>query len=245
MHEAQMHEHNAYITLTYANEHLPEHGQLIHRHFQLFMKRLRKHFTGEKIKYYMCGEYGAKERRPHFHACLFGIDFQDKTAWQKNDNGDQLYRSQRLEQLWPYGHSTTGNVTFKSAAYIARYVMKKINGDLAKKHYEKLDITTGEIIRLKPEYNKMSLAQGIGKTWIQKYMTDVYPHGKVVANRVEVTPPKYYDLQFKKLNADAMESLQHQREMEGKARYKDNTQARLDVKEQVLKAKAALLKRKI
>ena len=76
-HEAQQHDHNVFITLTYDDDHLPEDRGLHHEDFQKFMKRLRKARTGQKIRYFMCGEYGGLNDRPHFHALLFGCNFPD------------------------------------------------------------------------------------------------------------------------------------------------------------------------
>ena len=79
LHEAKMHDRNCFVTLTYNNDNVPADRSLNYRDFQLFMKRLRFHFRGVPIRFYMCGEYGEDFGRPHFHACLFGLDFPDKT----------------------------------------------------------------------------------------------------------------------------------------------------------------------
>lgn len=134
VHEASLHKRNCFITLTYNNDHLPEDRGLHYDHFQLFMKRLRKKY-GEGIRFYMCGEYGEKLGRPHFHACLFNHDFSDKTPWKTTETGFKLFRSKELEELWPYGYSSVGAVSFESAAYVARYIMKKVNGEAAEMHY--------------------------------------------------------------------------------------------------------------
>jgi len=134
VHESQLHKENCFITLTYAPEHLPQNSSLDYRDFQLFMKRLRKRFTGKSIRFYMCGEYGENFGRPHFHACIFGHNFDDLKLW-KTQNDVPLFRSKTLEELWPFGHSSVGTVTFESAAYVARYIMKKVTGDAAAEHY--------------------------------------------------------------------------------------------------------------
>lgn len=209
------------------------------------MKRLRKKFPERKIRYYMCGEYGEETSRPHFHACLFNFDFNDKIVLSKNSDGrPRLWRSQCLDQLWPYGHGAIGAVTFETAAYVARYVMKKITGDKAQQHYQHIDPATGEITNRTPEYNKMSLKPGIGKAWITKWQQDVYPHGKVIINGKEANPPRYYDKHFKKIAPYEYEELVMQREIEGRARYQDNTPERLAVKETVARARANLTRRK-
>ena len=136
-------------------------GTLAKRDVQLFWKRLRKALSKDarngsterflyepqlaadmglrpmppKIRYYMAGEYGELYRRPHYHACLFGIDLADKQYFCKSPTGEKLYISKTLQALWPMGHITIGAVTFESAAYVARYVMKKINGQQQKEHY--------------------------------------------------------------------------------------------------------------
>ena len=149
VHEASMHQDNSFITLTYNDEHLPENGQLVKKDFQKFMKRLRKKCG--KVRYYQCGEYGSQYDdqgnkitdslnrellgRPHFHACLFGLDFPDKELWTVR-NGINLYRSPTLEKIWKKGYSSIGNVTFESAAYVARYITKKLNGDKEKETCE-------------------------------------------------------------------------------------------------------------
>lgn len=135
MHESKLHDRNCFITLTYDEAHLPPDRGLHYRDFQLFMKRLRKRF-GDNIRFYMCGEYGEKVGRPHFHACLFGHDFDDKKLWSTTPAKSKLYRSESLEELWPNGFSSVGDVTFESAAYVARYITKKITGEAAESHYK-------------------------------------------------------------------------------------------------------------
>lgn len=126
MHESTLHDQSCFITLTYSDDNLPEHGTLILRDFQLFMKRLRFEFSNVKIRFYHCGEYGEKFGRPHYHALLFGIDFEaDRTLYSQSKQGSKLYVSDTLNKLWNKGFATIGNITFESAAYVARYVVKK------------------------------------------------------------------------------------------------------------------------
>ena len=146
-HEASLHEHNSFITLTYNNENLPKDLSLDVTHFQKFLKRLRAHTEdpdsdlypnilsqSKKPRFFHCGEYGEKFARPHYHACMFDLDFADQKHW-KTINGNKHYTSETLEKIWPFGFSTIGDVTFESAAYVARYVTKKITGKNALHHY--------------------------------------------------------------------------------------------------------------
>jgi len=245
MHEASLHEHNCFITLTYDNDHCPTDRSLNYGDYQRFMKRFRKRFKDSTIRFYMAGEYGEKFERPHFHACIFGFDFPDKTLWKRTPSGSLIYRSKSLEDLWPFGYSSIGDVTFESAAYVARYVMKKRTGKGVGDHYETTDFETGEIKDRVPEFNRMSLKPGIGFDWYRKFHSDIYPHDYVVINGRESRPPKFYDKKFAEQFPEEFEALQFQRFVDAVDRFDDNSDERLLVKEQVLEAKFSRLNRSI
>lgn len=193
--EARYYDFNSFITLTYSEKFIPKGGTLFKRHFQLFMKKLRKRF-GDGIKYFYCGEYGSKTRRPHYHAILFNVNFEDKYKWE-TIKGKIYYRSPILESLWKYGISNISDVTFNSAAYVARYCMKKITGDAALLHYACFDRETGEIENdLLPEFADMS--NGIGRCFYDEFkLTDIFNHDFLVINGTKYPMPKYYDDLFK------------------------------------------------
>lgn len=246
LHESTLHERNAFITLTYDESNLPPGGSLMYSDFQKFMKRLRK--VAGKVTFYCGGEYGEGLSRPHYHACIFGYDFPDKVYLKKSSDGSRLYTSKLLERLWPFGMSCTGDVTFASAAYIARYCVQKVNGDRAKAHYEVIT-EDGEIIDRCPEFNHMSLKPAIGKRWLEKYQTDVYPRDYVVVNGVKTKAPKYYDILFEKENPGVFADLVAQRELDmANLRLYDSDEfrdGRLLVKEQVQLARSNMLKRSL
>lgn len=253
VHEASLWPANCFITLTYNDEHLPEDRSLDYEDFQKFMKRLRKRFSGvavgtlpqpHPIRFYMAGEYGENFGRPHFHACLFNFDFDDKREWMKTKSGSKIYRSKALEELWPFGFSSIGDVNFQSAAYVARYIMKKVTGKNADEHYESVT-PDGEIVERRPEFNKMSLKPGIGAGWYQKFKTDVYPHDYVVVNGKKVKPPRFYDNKYRLEFPLEFEDIQFHREMDARSRFSDNTDERLAVKEQVTLAQVARLPRSL
>lgn len=243
VHEASLHEANCFITLTYAEEHLPDSRSLVYSDFQKFMKRLRRR-TGAKFSFYVGGEYGDKEMRPHFHACLFGYDFPDKVFFKRSESGERLFTSKLLDSLWGFGLCSVGAVSFQSAAYIARYCMKKVNGDLAKAHYEYVD-QYGVIHDRLPEFNHMSLKPAIGKRWLEKFQTDVFPRDYVVINGVKTKPPKYYDRLFEKEDAGKFSEIVAQREFDAELNLADNSYERLAVKEHVVNARVGLLKRSL
>ncbi len=245
IHEAQMYEDNCFITLTYNNKHLPTDESLNGNHFRLFIKRLRKQQKPKKIRYIHSGEYGAtcplhntekcKEcgplQRPHYHAILFNHDFKDKIPWKIRKN-NQTYRSPQLEKLWPLGNSEIGTVTFESASYVARYTVKKITGDNAHAHYEKLN-EHGEIIWVKPEYMTSSRNHGIGYSWYQKYKNDLYPRDECVIDGRIMKPPRYYDKLYEKEQPHKYKQIKQNRTRFCYTHQEDATWQRLIQREKV------------
>lgn len=244
MHEASLHESNCFITLTYSDEHLPSNYSVDVTHFQKFMKRLRKRF-GSGVRYYHCGEYGAVNLRPHYHACLFNFDFPDKSFWRMRD-GNRVYLSQALSELWPFGMHEIGDVTFESAAYCARYVTKKITGDSASDHYSVVDLETGEVFDQLPEYCTMSRRPAIGKGWVEKYgFKEIYPDDFIVIRGSRVRVPRYYDQQLEIADPNWLSKIKGKRIIAARAHADNNTPERLHVRERVQLARAKLLTRKM
>lgn len=244
MHEASLYEENSFITLTYDDKHLPEKSSLNISHFQNFMKRLRKSIYPKKVRYYHCGEYGDLNARPHYHSLLFNHGFEDRKLFSKRDD-IRLYTSDILSGLWPFGFSTVGEVTFESAAYVARYIMKKVTGDRAKDHYQ------GRT----HEYSTMSRRPGIGKGWYEKFKADVYPSDRVVVRGVFTRPPRFYDSLLGREDRSTIEFLKIKRQNDavhyvtdtlsnGKIiRVSDSSAPRLLVKSEVKLAQISQLKR--
>jgi len=252
-HESQLHDSNCFVTLTFNDKFCPKNG-LDHGIFQKFMKRLRRFLgavTAKRVRFYMAGEYGSETGRPHFHACLFGFDFSDRQLWSVR--GDvRLDTSEILKRLWSvpmrgslkgyppgsvrgesFGFSSVGDVTFESAAYIARYCAKKVRGDAAPAHYK----------GMKPEYTRMSLKPGIGKNWFLAYKDSVFPDDAVsLGNGRRCKVPRSYDKVFELTDPVAFNKLKQLRKDRAK-RSPDNTPDRLKVRERVKKAQLKQLKR--
>lgn len=237
MHESQMHDFSSFVTLTYNDNTLPEDHSLDYRHFQLFMKRLRKHFAHKRLRFYMCGEYGENTQRPHYHACLFSAFFADRRKIGELPSGSDLYTSPTLEQLWGYGNVSIGDVTFESAGYVARYITKKVTGPNADQHYELMDPLSGEIYNRTPEFSRMSLKPGIGATWFQRYKSEVYPLDRVVVRGVEMKPPKFYDRLLELESNFLSDDLGYTRFLKAGKNLDENTDARLAVRQQVAEAR--------
>lgn len=244
VHEASLYEDNCFITLTYSDENLPDKGSLRPRDFVLFMKRLRKKF-GKNIRFFHCGEYGEKLSRPHHHACIFNFDFKDKKLWSTN-NKQKLYVSETLNKLWGYGYCIIGNVSFESAAYVARYIMKKQLGYSSKN----LSSVEKAIERIKhygqrhPEYITMSRRPGIASAWFDKYKNDVYPKDYLTTRGgVKSKPPKYYDKKLILTDPWTYVNVSLERERRALSLQSEQTPERLVVKEQCQLARLGQLKR--
>lgn len=254
VHESSLYGNNCFITLTFDDNHLNSERSLVKSDFQKFMKRLRKSYHGKEsitddkgkvsfpIRFFHCGEYGSQLERPHHHACLFNFDFDDKILWSVR-KGVKLYRSPELEKLWPYGFCTIGDVTYESAAYVARYVTKKVNGERAAAHYARVNEETGEMFYVEPEYITMSRRPGIAKNWFQKYQKDVYPSDFVTLKGKKFKPPAYYDKIYDLDNHQSMEAIKRQRMKRAKEHADNNTPRRRVVREECQRRKVTMLKR--
>ena len=105
----------------------------------------------------------------------------------------EIYRSAILEKLWcdrkgrSLGFCSVADFSYDTAAYCARYCMKKFSN---KDDSKVADFYQGR----KPEFCTMSRNPGLGFEWLKKYNTNVYPHGFVVSsNGKKLKPPAYYD----------------------------------------------------
>lgn len=241
MHESSLYDDNCFITLTYNDEFLPKHRGLEYRDFTLFMKRLRKRF-GSGIRYYMAGEYGELNRRPHYHALLFNFDFNDKVLFKKTHDMP-LFTSETLDSFWTcpvtkrsYGFASVGSCTFESAAYVARYMMKKVKGEDTTLRYFNVDISTGECVPLDSERALMSRRPGIASDWYDKYSHQVIDKDYVIVNGKKVKPPKYYDGLLAKVDPARLELIKEQRILDAKKYSENNSFERLQVRKKVKEA---------
>lgn len=219
-HEISLHENNCFITLTYDDKHLPQNQSLYKPDFQDFLKRFRKSIEPHKISYFMCGEYGDITWRPHYHAIIFNYDFPDKVQIQEADVENPYHISPLLTKLWPKGQHIIATANYETAAYVARYCLKKITGDSAESHYNRIltdwNEITGEIteyqeVQLEPEYANMSTNPAIGKNWIKKFKNDCYPSDYLIKDGHKIPIPSYYDKELEKADQYLFETQKTRR----------------------------------
>lgn len=242
LHEKRLHKESCFVTLTYDDAHLPAFGNLVKRDLQLFMKRLRNEH-GSGIRFYGCGEYGDINKRPHYHVIIFNYSPQDKVVYKRAKRGEWLYNSASLSAIWGSGFVVIGDVSFDSAAYVARYVMKKLNGARASE-YDVVD-GNGEIFRRTPEFSLMSRRPGIGLGWFQKYGNETYAHDSVVVNNRLVRPPRYYDGKYELENPERLAAIKKKRKRKAALQFKENLVDRRCVRERVTELNMKQLKRSV
>lgn len=199
-HESRLHNQNAFLTLTYNDQHLPEDYSVHPRELQLFMKRLREYLDrkeeGTKVRFYACGEYGSATLRPHYHILLFGYQFSDLQLHRRGRHGHPIWKSETLSTLWPYGWAYTASVGEQSAGYVARYVMKKQIGDhraCQDIYYTRIHPVYGTFHRVQPEFHLMSRRPGLGADWAKRYKSDYFPSDFVIFNGKKAPVPKFYN----------------------------------------------------
>lgn len=151
--ESLCHTSSAFVTLTYNNEHCT--GQLEKRDCQLFLKRLRFHvskfFPDARIRFYLCGEYGPKTYRPHYHAILFGLP-------------ESLATLHFIEKCWSdHDGKKIGNVYLGYDC--SMHAMRYVAGYCTKKYLKKDSLIFGPT--KEPEFSLMSRMPGIGVPALQ------------------------------------------------------------------------------
>lgn len=188
--EASLHAENWFITLTYDDESLPEDGKVSKRDVQLFNKRLRAAY-GNGIRFFLCGEYGEKFLRPHYHGIYFDLHLDDLKPISRGYDGNIYYSSKKLERIWNNGFVLIGAVSFRSAGYVARYSLKAFKDDLKD---------------FKP-FLLMSRNPGIGHDWIESNLVKVYNTDTVyvdLGDRKMTKSNRYFDSQLEKIYPDLL-----------------------------------------
>lgn len=246
--EMKMHDKNCFITLTYSNDsELVKKeplciASLRYKHFQNFMKRLRKR-TGQKIGYLVCGEYGLKDGRAHWHAILFGFDFDDKELVYVK-KGYNHYYSQLLQECWsvydkksdsynPIGFVDLANCDYDCCSYVSQYVLKKLPVNQAGVTVSHYVADTGELkdIPLEgvcPPMVRSSKNPAIGLNWYKQYGHNACEKGfiPIVTNEgkkvQKVRTPQYYYSKFEVDNPERAQILKKVKEEHMRKYYAEN-----------------------
>jgi len=211
MKEFKLHDRSSFLTLTYDDSSLPRTQSglptLVLEDVQLFLKRLRREFEPNPLRFFQCGEYGETTKRPHHHMILFGEDFcKDRIPHSQRplsrSGYAQLY-SPLLASLWGKGDHTISDVSFESAAYVARYNLKKITGSGADFIYQ----------GRKPEFVTMSRRPGIASAYFDQFVDDLYPIDSIYTgpDRPCSLPPRYFDKLLEKVDKKMFDRVKKER----------------------------------
>jgi len=209
--EASYHNSNVFLTLTYDNEHLPEPlsgspiNPLEKRQLQLFIKRLRKKFPDQKIRYFACGEYGGTSMRPHYHLILFGLKLDDLKLLYKNDDQFRYYTSDSIYSCWSYGYHIITSVNWDVCAYVARYIVKKQYG---------IGASVYDDYNFPAEFTLMSRKPGIGRDFYEDHKLEIYDDEVYLPTEKGariIRPNKYYDSLFDIDYPDYMQGIREDR----------------------------------
>jgi len=188
MHELDSHAESWFLTLTYKDDSLVVNQFLpsLHPpHLQQFWKDLRKAIYPARIRFFACGEYGDRTQRPHYHAIVFGLSIPDRTFYSVR-NGNTLYKSEWLNDLWGHGDVVIGDVTSDSVAYVCRYCLKKLHAQSSDVGYR----ASGRV----PEYIVMSRRPGIGHDFYSRYYSQFLFRDSVsLSSSFSSRLPRYYD----------------------------------------------------
>jgi hypothetical protein len=170
--EMKMSHNHYFVTLTYNPENLPEGGNLVKEHVQLFLKKLRHRHNG-KIRYFAVGEYGEKRARPHYHLIIF-------TDSEFNISPNKAGRFQCLEvdESWSRGFADVCLIPslgdgLTIARYCATYTLKKLTTEERMKDPEFCGRNYPELMNRTPEFSLMSRMPGIGLAYAQRYAKQI------------------------------------------------------------------------
>lgn len=197
--EQTYHSESWFVTLTYDDEHLPRafpadpatgevisvHASLRKSDLQKFFKRLRA--SGQQLRYYAAGEYGSTTYRPHYHCIIFGLHLDDLVLLRTNFSNQPYYTSNFISKLWPFGIHVVGRLTFESAAYVARYTMKKSSRGYTADYYR--------LAGIEPEFQVMSLKPAIARRFYDDHQ-DLFQYNTfsvaTPTGGVLMTMPEYF-----------------------------------------------------
>lgn len=215
MHDVKAHTRtgsgSAFVTLTLDDTKVHDCVGLDPRMLKLFHMRANARLGGG-LRYLSVGEYGDKNQRPHYHCIFTNKGFADRKWCANGSTGEKLYESKILNELWPHGYAHIGDVSYKSAMYVARYVLKKVSPELYGERYER--IVAGKQIFVPPEFAVMSRRPGLGRPFYDLYKEELLANDSCIVDGHKSPLPRYYSNVFKAEDPDAYERLRKQRKRE-------------------------------
>ncbi len=170
-----------FVTLTYDTQFVPITAKgwmsLDKTDVQKFFKRLRKRLkqtdpNGLPLRYYICGEYGGRTKRPHYHAIVFNANELDiLKAWCDP------------QTVQPIGNVHFGNVSGASISYTVKYINKG--------RWKPMHANDDRI----PEFSLMS--KRMGKNWatpaiVNYHTSDPSKAYITLEDGVKMAIPRYY-----------------------------------------------------
>lgn len=222
--ELPYHDSSYFVTLTYDNDHLPVNdfvdpvdgviGQmptLIKSDVSDFMKNLRRqldyHFPDHApISFFAAGEYGGQTSRPHYHLIIFGLQLNDLQMYKKSTLGYNYYNSEFLQSVWKKGYVVVADVTWQSAAYVARYILKKQTGDQSEVY---------DRFNFQQEFSLMSRRPSIGRRFFEEHFHELYEFDSINVPTSEggrkVRPNRYFDRLMAEIDPDKLECVKQKR----------------------------------
>lgn len=188
-----------FLTLTYDDDHLPMGNHflptLVEDHLSKFMDDLRAyckyHYNADNIRFYGAGEYGSVTARPHYHVCIFNLPsalLDQSVMYKASFQGDIYYNNPVIDKIWKKGYCVIGDLNWQSAAYVARYVVKKLKGPKASKYLE---------YGIRPEFSRMSRRPGIGTQYYNSMKDYIYKYDSIVLPKIgKVKPSAFFDKKY-------------------------------------------------
>lgn len=166
----------AFVTLTYAPKYLPGPpgvygmGSLRREDIVHFKKRLRENLErkyGIRVRIHAVGEYGTKNKRPHYHLIIYGLtpdqaEIECYRAWSEPgsmspEENETIPREifKRLPNRRFYGQVQSLPVKDGCTAYVTKYVLK---GHTSKQNFNNSFPTDTR----EPEFSMMPNNPGLG-----------------------------------------------------------------------------------
>lgn len=196
-----------FITLTYDDGHLPTcdqvsgeyfpNGTLVKSHAIGFVKRLRAHCSAERLRFYLCGEYGTRTGRAHYHVLLFNLSSGSlaaiQQAWSKFD-----FRRETYDRI---GHVSVFPMNDATIHYTTKYVINRV----------------GDYGGREPPFCLMSRQPGIGAQYLATHTKwhrdDMRPYTRV--NGIYARLPRYYKEKmfdcYERMDMAELQAIEHQK----------------------------------